>query len=135
MLVKRKRYKTLSRFENNKIDVVIVSNNVDFGDSITDKSFFEPSQEAVKRVKAIQSASLTQSLFDSEKDLNNPDFSVAHRKKGIDLAELSNMVIDSENDFRTSYDKDVKKGQDKLAEYQDKQVKEVINKLSTKSDS
>lgn len=135
MVVKRKRYKTLARFETNKRDIFVISNNVDFGESITDRSFFEPSQEAVKRVKAIQSASLTQSLFDSETDLNNPDFSVAHRKKGIDLAELSNMVIDSENDFKASYDKDVKKGQEKLAEYQDKQVKDVIDKLSAKSDS
>lgn len=130
MNVKLHRYSSFSRFHNNEIVEIEVVSNTDFGESITDDSYYVPNSEAVKRIRAMQGLALSTAIYDDVKDLKNPDkLDIYARQKGRDMAEVSTHI----NNLQISLDKNLKKDMDnyksKLKAEQDKVVLEKAKAL------
>lgn len=132
MNIKLNRYSSFSRFHNNEIVETEIVCNTDFGDSITDDSYYVPNSEAVKRIRAMQGLALSTALYDDVKDLKNPDkIDIFARQKGRDMAEVSTHI----NNLQVSLDKNLKKDMDnyknKLKAEQDRVVLEKAKALAS----
>lgn len=130
MNIKLHRYSSFCRFHNNNIVETAVVSNTNFGDSITDDSYYVPNSEAVKRIRAMQGLALSTVLYDDVKDLKNPDkLDIFARQKGRDIAEVSTHI----NNLQVSLDKNLKKDMDnyksKLKAEQDKVVLEKAKSI------
>ena len=121
MSCKYPRYDGFAPLARNKvIEYEESADSFDYGESVTDESFYVPAAEAIRRVT--NAASNAKLFFDSDVAGDLDKLSVYARQKGRDMAELSQMILKQSEKMSEQMSSDIKEGLEKL-----KNTKEVVN--------
>ena len=127
MSCKYPRYDGFAPLSRNKvIEYEEPADSVDYGESVTDESFYVPAAEAIRRVT--NAASNAKLFFDSDVAGDLDKVSVYARQKGRDMAELSQMILKQSEKMSEQMSSDIKEGLEKL-----KNTKEVVNNSQASS--
>lgn len=121
MSCKYPRYDGFAPLARNKvIEYEEPADSFDYGESVTDESFYVPAAEAIRRVT--NAASNAKLFFDSDVAGDLDKVSVYARQKGRDVAELSQMILKQSEKMFEQMSSDIKEGLENL-----KNTKEVVN--------
>lgn len=104
---------------NKMIEYEEPADSFDYGESVTDESFYVPAAEAIRRVT--NAASNAKLFFDSDGAVDLDKISVYARQKGRDMAELSQMIQKQSAKMSEQMSSDIKEGLEKL-----KNTKDVV---------